>query len=428
MVARIVSGKSIRGILNYNENKVKNAEAKILLACGFPRDPESLSFKNKLDRFEMLTRQNEGTKTNALHISLNFSRNDQLSEDLLRRVALDYMDAIGFGNQPFLVYQHFDAAHPHIHLATVNVADGGGRIETHNIGRNQSEKARKEIEYRFGLIKAEDQVKEMNYMLRPVNLEKIAYGKMETKAAISAIVREVTGNYKFTSLPELNAVLGQFNVMAHRGAQDTKMYEKGGLVYCITGEDGEPLGIPIKASSIYSSPTLKNLEKKFAPNKEARKPYGLRLKHLLDKVVSTASTLEELEASLRQKGIRILLRRNVQGNVYGVTFIDNATRSVFNGSDLGKAYSAKAFMERLETAGYTNEPAAGIQSPKSITDRSNYHVSEDRKTNAASLPNAPYPAQEQSVIEVLWDIALSDKYEETTPNPFRKKRKKLGME
>src|SRR5690606_2681434 len=100
--ARIVSGKSIRGILNYNENKLRNAEARLLMAAGFPRNPDRLSFKNKLERFEMLTRQNERTKTNALHITLNFSRDDQVDEDLLRRIALDYMERIGFGGQPFL--------------------------------------------------------------------------------------------------------------------------------------------------------------------------------------------------------------------------------------------------------------------------------------------------------------------------------------
>ena len=89
MVARIVSGKSIRGILSYNENKVKSAEAALLLAAGFQRDPGGLSFKNKLERFELLTRQNERTKTNALHITLNFSREDRLDEELLKRIAFD---------------------------------------------------------------------------------------------------------------------------------------------------------------------------------------------------------------------------------------------------------------------------------------------------------------------------------------------------
>ncbi len=348
MVARIVSGKSIRGVLVYNERKVERAEASLLMAVGFGRDAGDLSFKSKLDRFQKLTGQNQRTQTNTLHISLNFSRQDVLDDELLCRLASDYMQAIGFGQQPYLVYRHYDAAHPHIHVATVNIAISGERIETHNIGKNQSEKARREIEDRYHLIRAEDQQKETDYMLRPAILEKKVYGKQETRAAITAIVREVTGTYRFTSLPELNAVLRQFNVIACDGQEGSLMRENGGLTFHLLDDQGQKVGVPIKASSIYGSPTLKNLEKKYGRNLEERKPYGLRLKHLLDRAIKQSGDRETLERNLREQGIRILLRENAQGGLQGVTFVDNATRSVFNGSSLGKEYGVKSFMERIE--------------------------------------------------------------------------------
>jgi len=410
MVARIVSGKSIRGILSYNENKLQNAEAELILAAGFPRGPEQLSFKNKLERFEMLTRRNEKTKTNAMHITLNFSRQDTVDNELLKALAFEYMDGIGFGGQPYLVYRHYDAAHPHIHIATVNINDGGERIETHNIGRNQSEKARKELEEKYNLIRAEDQQKEMAFMLRPAELKAISYGRTETKAALSSIVREVTDSYRFTSLPELNAVLRQFNVVADRGAEDSKMYEKQGLVYRLLDDRGQPIGVPIKASSIFGSPTLKHLEKKYQPNAVARRPYGQRLKHLLDKSIEAAEDMGELQARLQAQGIRILLRGNAQGNVYGITYIDNATRAVFNGSDLGKSYGAKAFMERLQpviTAGETEKKA--------------YETLPNLSTPASK---DTYPAKERPVIEMLLDVAFSNRHEESGPDPFRRRKKK----
>lgn len=344
-----MSGKSIRGVLNYNENKIANAEASLIMAAGFPRDPGQLSFKSKLQRFEQLTALNERTKTNALHVTLNFSNRDKLDDELLQIIALHYMQGIGFGDQPFLVYRHFDAAHTHIHIATVNIDSQGRRIETHNIGKNQSEKIRKEIEIKYGLVKAEDQKSEEQYMLRPVELEQVIYGKRETKAAISAIVREVADTYKFTSLSELNALLRQFNVLAWPGAEGTMMHEKGGLVYCILDTNGSPVGIPIKASSIYSSPTLKNLQKTFLSSKTERKPFGVRIKHLLERAFSSSKDTTEFTARLKAQGIRVLIRENEAGQVYGVSIIDNATRCIFNGSDLGKPYAAKAFMERFDS-------------------------------------------------------------------------------
>ncbi|PUZ21304.1 hypothetical protein DCC81_25180 [Chitinophaga parva] len=228
MVAKIVHGKNIRAILSYNEIKVRNREAELLMAAGYPVDPDQLSFKAKLERLQMLTRQNERTHTNAMHIILGFSAKDKLDNDMLQSIALEYMDGIGFGQQPFLLYRHYDTYHPHIHIATVNIAPGGQRIETHNIGRNQSNTTRRLIEVSYGLVKAEDQ-SEQEDTLQPIQLEKIKYGKSGTKAAIAGIVREVIDTYKFTSLPELNAVLRQFNIMAYRGTEDSLMYQKGGL-------------------------------------------------------------------------------------------------------------------------------------------------------------------------------------------------------
>ena len=58
---------------------------------------------------------------------------------------------IGFGELPFLVCQHHDAGLPHLHIITLKVRFDGSRMDTQNIGRNQSEKARKEIETQYGL-------------------------------------------------------------------------------------------------------------------------------------------------------------------------------------------------------------------------------------------------------------------------------------
>ncbi|HEY0298487.1 MAG TPA: relaxase/mobilization nuclease domain-containing protein [Arachidicoccus sp.] len=433
MVARIETGKSIRGVLNYNENKVAVAEAELLLASGFPRSPDRLNFNNKLDIFEKLTRQNERTKTNTLHITLNFSIDDKLDNDLLQQIAADYMKGIGFGEQPFLVYRHYDAAHPHIHIATVNIADGGERIETHNIGRDASNRTRKQLEETYGLVRAENQKKEQAYTIRPVDLQRIVYGKQETKQAISAVVREVVRTYKFTSLTELNAILGQFNVLADRGKPESKMFENKGLIYSLINERGERIGVPIKASIIYGKPTLPQLEKLFTENKISRKPYGERLKFLLDRTVGKASDMQSLENELRRQGIRILFRKNVLGNIYGITFIDNATRVVFNGSDLGKQYSAQAFMERLSTfMNKTKETENPVSSQNTANRQSDNKLDNMEEQSSAGLhlsnpsnqKNQDNLGSDLPVIQTMLDIMFYDEHEQSNYDPLKKKKKK----
>lgn len=68
MVAKIESGKSIRGILHYNEDKVELGEATLILASGFAGDIEKMNLLQKLKRFEHLTMLNASVKTNALEI------------------------------------------------------------------------------------------------------------------------------------------------------------------------------------------------------------------------------------------------------------------------------------------------------------------------------------------------------------------------
>lgn len=419
MVAIITSAHGVRGILNYNENKVNKKDAELLWAAGFPRDGDTLSFGNKLERFEKLLAQNQRCRKNAMHVSLNFSKEEIIDNELMKQIALDYMKGIGFGNQPFLLYRHYDAAHPHIHIATVIIEEGGNRIETYNIGKELSEPARKEIEIRYGLVKAEEQKKEGQFMITPVDLDKVIYGKSETKAAISAIVRDVTATYKFASIPEMNAVLRQFNILAYEGEEGSMMREKRGLSYYILNEHGDRVGVPIKASSIFSSPTVRNLEKKFPANKEARKPFGERLKHHIDKAMKSAGDRAHFELMLREKGIRIVMRENTLGQIYGVTFIDNATRVVFNGSALGKAYSANAFVPMLEEIGTRTE------APKTA-DKTKLSVEKlSGKSEPSNGNNEPsYPASRQPVIFKIVDIVFRTRNDGDAFDPFRKKKKK----
>ena len=146
MVAKITIPKSIKAALNYNEKKVEKGAAECLHGANYLSEVKNMNFYQKLNGFEMLNNLNSRATTKNIHISLNFDPSEKLSNDKLVEVANVYMEKIGFGQQPFLVYKHEDAGHPHIHIVSTTIKENGSRINTHNIGRNQSEKARKEIE------------------------------------------------------------------------------------------------------------------------------------------------------------------------------------------------------------------------------------------------------------------------------------------
>ncbi len=173
MVAVIKTGHSLNRILNYNEQKVTEGLAKCISAINYSIKVENLSVKYKLNRLQNQAALNENVTRNSVHISLNFDPSEKLSKKQLNEIAEIYMQKIGFGKQPYLVYQHHDAAHPHIYIVTVKVWEDGSRIDTQNIGKNQSEKARKEIKQSFGLVKAEDSKQRQAFKLKAVNVQKV---------------------------------------------------------------------------------------------------------------------------------------------------------------------------------------------------------------------------------------------------------------
>jgi hypothetical protein len=355
MVAKIKSGKSLIGALNYNENKVKTGKATLIAANGYMKNHEALSFYDKLFRLTDLAERNIRTKTNTVHLSLNFDVSEHLEKERLVAIADDYMKKIGFEFQPFLIYKHVDAGHPHIHIVTTNIQADGKRISLNNIGKLVSEPARKAIEIDFGLVRAGNK---KNEPTQDLDIKPLEYGTVDTKRGITNIVNEITRSYKFTSLPELNAILNLYNVTADRGTKESVMFNQGGLHYWIIDENGKKTGVPIKASSIYAKPTLKLLEDRFRLNDFLRKPFKEKLKARIDKVRSKAMSLEQFKKDLKKVEVTVIVRQNREGRIYGLSYIDQVNKAIFNGSDLGKSYSAAAIIEALQYKPTGNVPAA----------------------------------------------------------------------
>jgi hypothetical protein len=411
MVARITTPYSIQRALNYNEQKIKKGQAELLHAANYLKDAEQLNFYDKLKRFTDLINLNERAKTNTLHISLNFHNSDMLSKEKIIEIGVEYMDKIGFGEQPFLIYQHHDAGHPHLHIVTTNIQVDGKRIDTFNIGRNQSEKARQELEQKFKLVQAKGR-RILNEEIRPAEC-RIHYGKSETKRAISNVLAHVLNNYKYSSLAELNAVLKLYNVIADRGSEDSRIYKNNGLVYRVLDANGNKIGVPIKSSLICNKPGLKFLEEKYPLNDTAKQQHKQRVKNAINLAFMHKSnfSMKELIRALSKEQVQVVLRQSKEGFLYGITYIDFKTRCVFNGSDLGKEYSAKGLIERCNKQ--SEKPAMQMTSLSQ-------EIGEDRFEHSETL--------QQGILKTI-DELMKPEINQNANEPFEqrqfKKKKKL---
>ena len=417
MVAKITIPKSIEAALNYNEKKVQKGTAQCLYAGNYLNDANKMNFYQKLDGFETNNRLNKMATTKTLHVSLNFDPTEKLPESKLVEIASVYMEKIGFGEQPFLVYKHEDAGHPHIHIVSTTIKNEGSRINTHNIGRNQSEKARKEIEQAYGLVRAERQQQIMKPGIKPVDAEKAIYGTSETKRSISNVVSAVFSQYKFSSLPEFNAALKQFNVVADRGKEEGRIYKNRGLIYRILDAQGNKVGVPIKASAIGCKPILDNLEKKFRINEPGKESLKQRIKNAVDDCLQTSpANMNNLVAALRQKQIYTVLRQNAEGRLYGITFVDNQNKVVFNGSDLGKGYSAAALQSRLGSG--EKDVSATHEKKSGDTSNSNRDKIQQKQFDKSN----DLPAKNESLLETL--MSAKEQFDNVPNSLLQKKRKK----
>ena len=337
---------TLNRILNYNENKVRDEKAVCLYAGNYPVDSDRMNFTIKQNYLNRRMELNTNVSRNSLHISLNFNPSENgLRNERMTEIARAYMQELGFGDQPYLVYRHFDAGHPHLHVVTTNIRRDGSRIDLHHLAIRKSEPARKKLEVEFGLVQAQGHKR--NLTEKAVRVAE--YGKSETRSAIQNVLEAVLDRYRYTSLAELNAVLGIYNIRADQGAEGSRVSRHGGLLYRIISDKGEPMGVPIKASLFHSRPTLSRLEVKFAKNKITAGPHKARVKNCIDRlsVSEKDTTFTDMADMLASRGITLVKRQNDEGRVYGLTYVDHQTGGVFNGSALGKAYSAKEMLERF---------------------------------------------------------------------------------
>ncbi len=348
MVAVIHYTRSLRIALQYNEWKVRQGKALCIGAFNYPKDTELLSFREKLNRLVYRAALNENVLSNCIHISLNFDPSEKLPTDKLLGIASLFMKGAGYEKQPWLSYEHFDAAHPHIHIITTNVLANGKGMRNYDPYLRQIQRINRDIDQSFGLVKSIQKKQEPGKAMKSDPAQKIHYGRTETLKSINRVLNTVLNSYRFTSLAELNAILKLYNVMADRGKEGSFLYGVRGLLYRVLDEEGNKIGVPIKASRIEGKPILSLLEKKFAENEYFREQNKSHVKHMIDWCLlrTPGPNISHLIRLLEKEMIHMGLERSATGEPDTVYFIDHKTKSVFNGHVLGEEYTAQAIQEK----------------------------------------------------------------------------------
>ena len=341
MIAKISATENLGGSLGYNFKKVEKGEASILLAAELYQNKEGrYTMGEVFADMEALIPKKCRTRKTVFHCSLNPHPDEKLSDERLVQIAKEYMEALGYSKQPYIVFKHNDIAREHIHIVSLRVDSKGRKINDKYEGR-RSKKITDALEKKYNLIPS-SKVSEKPTTETP----KVDVMQGNIKEQVANTVRSAMKHYSFCSLGELNAILSRYNLAVEEVKTEYRGKQYDGLVYVPTDDKGNKVSTPIHASDIGRGMGYTAVQNNMLKSKQIVKPLIPTVRRKVLEVMRTSPQTEErLRQRLEEQGLRVIIRKNEGGRIYGITFIDDEKGIALNGSRLGKGYAANKFNE-----------------------------------------------------------------------------------
>jgi len=419
MIAKIARGKSLFGALSYNMDKVKNNTATVLAGHKIIESPDgSFTLQQITNSFQVHLAANRKTEKPVVHISLNPDPDDKVSDNHYKRLAKDYMEKMGYGKQPFIVFKHSDIERTHVHIVTVCVDEDGRKISD-TFEKRRSMAACRELERDYNLKTAVDKKQNRTESIfKPVN-----YKTGDTKSQMAAVIRYLPKYYQYTTLGTYNALLSLFNITAEEVKGQYNGTARQGLVYVALNEKGEKVSNPFKASLFGKSAGYEQMQAHFNKSSEQMQNSSDRstLKTTIGKAILTTNNENEFKESLKGLGINTVVRRTADNRIYGITFIDHQSRSVWNGSHLGKNLSAGVFNDWWNNG---IKPKIDLQTPGSekLATSTNQSIPQNKTSENQTNPSLSNAANAMS--DIFGGLLPQTQVEDYEEEAFARQMKK----
>lgn len=426
MIAKIGRGANIIGALSYNHLKVDQENGTILATHRIRETVNGQFTVNQLYRsFEPYLFANKRTEKPVLHISLNPNPKDNLSDEDFKKIAKEYMELMGYGDQPYVVFKHTDIERTHIHIVSTCV-DRYGKKLPDSYEKLRSMEACRSLEQQFQLQPATAK----NRNPKEAIFKPVDYKEANVKSQIASVVRHLPKYYQYQSLGAYNALLSLFKITAEEVKGELNGIPKQGLVYFALNEMGQKATNPFKSSLFGKQAGMDSLQNHFEKSKEKMKtePAKEILKKTIAVAIHTSYNETDFKKQLLEQGVNTVVRRNEQGRIYGMTFIDHESRTVWNGSQLGKNLSANIFNDCWKET-TSQKPEETIKSSSSQSKKETKIETEKPHSlfdfvdrNQSTQPSTNFGLTE-SLASLLPDSQGEDYEEQVFANQMKKKSK-----
>ena len=222
MIAKIIKGTNFSGVLSYMLNKCEG-KVKVLQANGvrssFPYDIAH--------DFNLQASMRPSVQKPVCHTILSFSAHDteRLTDDVMVKIANEYIEKMGYGDTQSLIVRHSDRQHPHLHICINRIGNKGKTISDCN-EKYRSTKICRELTERYGLTIGEGKQEVNRPRLR--GGDKLRY---EIFDAIKAILPQSQNWKDFVAGLEQQDITTRFKTKGNTNVVQGIIFEKDGCSF-----------------------------------------------------------------------------------------------------------------------------------------------------------------------------------------------------
>lgn len=342
MIAKISTGSNVLGMVKYNHNKISKIidggpEAQFL----FTNNITDNSFKGIVNSIQNYNQRNLRVQKPNIHISLNFHKDDILTNEKLKDITNYYMKKLGYEDQPFAVYRHYDRDHPHVHIVSTQISIEGKKINDSHL-KYRSMSISRSIEDKYQITKAVNHSDVLKNNIETQINNYLEKGRGAVLPILRSAINEVL-NKKPVSLKEFDLMLNQYNIKRTQSNSEDK---HGHFFHILNIEElNEPNQYVkhkgVRGSEIdkdFSFPALKNTIENF------NKMKSHNLKNVMGRTYSIINAMEDqvnlsdFKIELQKKGIILEVKRRQSGTeigkIFGFKFKDSKTGVQYSATDL----------------------------------------------------------------------------------------------
>ncbi|MCM4174284.1 hypothetical protein DHD32_22725 [Arenibacter sp. TNZ] len=276
MIGRIGYGESCQGMLNY----VFGKEGMRILGYGnmYSQDISHKFFGSVLH----FQGQRNATKNRYVHITLNLPLGEHLDDNTFQAVSREYMEQMGYGEQPYVMVRHTDTGHEHVHIITTNVDDDGKVLGIFNSYR-RNVATQQYLEKKFGLSPS-PRIKQQRELpiLRSPELQFGMDPAQGTKFYLQDVLNGILQKYKVRSFGELAKLVKPYHIQVR---QTKNISGRIGVAYGLDNQKGYKTRF-INGSTVHRSLSGPKLQKNFEANSKS-KLLPMHRKRLMKQIETT---------------------------------------------------------------------------------------------------------------------------------------------